>query len=189
MGMCRRCWGLRSGCFWGISFTRIGASTFHELWKQPCHRSVIKLQCTSVRTCVTLSPPQGAEPSRPASSPKLMCTSQLNRTVLHTYWGVCTPVRGLQLLQITVGGCYSQNHATVGDRTPSKHDRTTIKGRRISKATKTKRLLGVAGSTQRTKTQQPYHRSVIKQQYTSAEPRQQCAPAFGEVTICFVVCM
>jgi hypothetical protein len=101
-GMCRRCWGLRSGCSWGISFTHIGASTLDELRKQPYHRSVTKLQCTSVRTSVTLYPPQGSEASRPASSPKLVCTSQLSRTVLHTYWGVCSPVRGLQLLGVAL---------------------------------------------------------------------------------------
>jgi hypothetical protein len=40
MGMCRRCCGLRSGCSWGISFPRIGASTFDELQKQPYHRAI-----------------------------------------------------------------------------------------------------------------------------------------------------
>jgi hypothetical protein len=52
MEMCRRCWGLCSGCSWGISFTRIGASTFDELRKQSYQRSVIELQCASVRTSV-----------------------------------------------------------------------------------------------------------------------------------------
>jgi hypothetical protein len=53
----------------------------------------------------------------------------------------------------TIGGCKSQNHATVGDRIASKHYRTTVGGRKASKATKIKRLLGIAGSAQGNKTE------------------------------------
>jgi hypothetical protein len=99
--MCPRGWGLRSGCSWEISFTRIGASTFDELQKQPYLKCDIELQCGK-SFLNTISPPQTAKASGPASSPKLVCTIQLNRTVLHTYWGVCTPVRGLQLLVVAI---------------------------------------------------------------------------------------
>jgi hypothetical protein len=136
MGMCRRFWGLLSGCSLGISFTLIGPSTFDELHKQPydspetflllllqkCDKAAVHFG-KNLRNTI---PPSGSSGVRPCF---------IDQTGVHQPVQQDSPTHLLGSVYAskrlaTIGGCKKQTMRQLGIAQP---------------ANKTERLLGIEG--------------------------------------------